>query len=82
MNIVDSPSCKCGELIQSINHIFWTCPILESDRFKMCRIFGLNMFDSFLIEYLLGNLNKKVAAIVKFIKMLIVKFIKIVSIKC
>jgi len=22
MNIVDSSSCKCGELIQSINHVF------------------------------------------------------------
>jgi len=35
---------------------------------------GLNMFDPFLIEYLLGNLNKKITAI-------IIKFIKIVSIK-
>jgi len=34
----------------------------------------LNMFDPFSIEYLMGNLNKKIAAI-------IVRFIKIVSMK-
>jgi len=75
MNIVDFPSCKYGELIQSINYIFWACPLLEFERFKMYRVLReLNMLNPFSIEYLMGNLNKKIAAI-------IVIFIKIVSIK-
>jgi len=64
MRLTESPSCCCGEAIQNLNHIFWACPILESERSKLLSLLRtLNLFDSFSVEYILGNINKKIAAI-------------------
>jgi len=65
MNLVDSPNCACDTDIQDINHIFWACPLLINDRKAMCKILRkLELQDPFSIEYLLGNLNGKIAAII------------------
>jgi len=75
INVVDSPECHCGERVQTINHVFWACPILESERLKLLKLFiNLELFDPFCIEYVMGNLNKKIAAI-------LTKFIKIINSK-
>jgi len=51
--------------IQDINHIFWACPILVKERKEMYEILRkLKLQDPFSIEYQLGNLNKKIAAII------------------
>jgi len=75
MRLVDSPMCKCGRDIQDVNHMFWAYLILVSERNKMYGIFrSLKLLDPFSIEYLLGNINKKIAAI-------ILKYIKMVNLK-
>jgi len=75
MNVVDSPECYCGERVQTINHVFWACPILESERLKLLKLLrNLKLFDPFCIEYVMSNLNKKIAAI-------LTKFIKIINSK-
>jgi len=75
MNVVDSPECHCGERVQTINHVFWACPILESERLKLLKLLrNLKLFDPFCIKYVMGNLNKKIAAI-------LIKFIKIINSK-
>jgi len=64
MNVVGSPGCCCGVDIQNINHIFWGYPLLnEERRILLVLLRSLNLFDSFSIEYLIGNLNRKIAAI-------------------
>jgi len=64
MKIADSPKCLCGTLNQDLNHLFWECPILMSERILLYKILRkLNLMDPFSIEYLVGNLNKKIAAI-------------------
>jgi len=70
MKLVDSPNCKCNMAIQDINHIFWECPILSIERMVMYEnLRKLKLQDPFSTEYLLGNLNKKIAAIIcKFIE--------------
>jgi len=58
-----------------MNHIFWACPILESERRKLLKLLrNLKLCDPFCIEYIMGNLNKKIAAI-------LTKFIKIINLK-
>jgi len=70
MNLVDTPECCCGEGIQTLNHIFWACPILKFERHKLLKLLkNLKLFDPFSIEYIMGN--KKTAAILtKFIKII------------
>jgi len=71
MRLADSLLYKCERESQDINHVFWSCPIIVNERNKMYDILrGLKLLDPFSIEYLLGNLNKKIAAIMlKYIKM-------------
>jgi len=66
--LIDSPNCSCDEASQDPNHIYWACPILEFEREKLILLLrGLKLFNPFSIEYLLGNINKKISAIlVKF----------------
>jgi len=69
MRLVESPICKCNTAIQDINHIFWACPILVRERKEMYKILRDLKQVSFSIEYLLGKLNRKIAAIIyKYIK--------------
>jgi len=64
MRLFESLGCCCGEVNQNLNYIFWICPILNSERKKLLTLLrALNLFDSFSIEYLLGNINKKIAAV-------------------
>jgi hypothetical protein len=69
VKISESPSCTCGSEIQSINHLFWACPILLKERKILIKSFlkqGLQLPLS--IEYVLNNLNKKIMkAITKFL---------------
>jgi len=70
MRLVDFPRCKCDNEIQDINHVFWSCPILFNERRKIYDVLkDFNLQDPFSVEYLLGNINKKIAAtILKYIK--------------
>jgi len=63
--LIDSPSCICGETFQDLNHIFGACPTLDFEREKLFILLRkLNLYDPFSVEYLLGHLNKKIAAII------------------
>jgi len=65
MKLVDSTNCKCYTAIQDINHILWACLILVKKRKEMYKIpRKLKLQDPFSIEYLLGNLNRKIATII------------------
>jgi len=68
--LIDSPNCECGYPVQNLNHIFWACPILAFERERLLSLLrNLNLLDPFSIEYLFGNFNKKIAAILlKFAK--------------
>jgi len=70
MGVKDSSECLCGEIVQNINHVFWACPFLNMERGRLLTVLrSLNLFDPFSIEYLIGNINKKVAAILlRFVK--------------
>jgi len=75
MRLIDSPMCNCGNTIQDLNHVFWACPILSEEKSKIYGILrGLKLLDSFSLEYLLGNINKKIATSLKYIKMANTKF--------
>jgi len=75
MRLIDSPVCKCGKSIQSLNHVFWTCSLVEIERSKIYIILrNFKLMDPFSMEYVLGNLSKKTAAI-------IIKFANIVYAK-
>jgi len=57
--------CSCGLSSQDLNHLFWACPILDNQRTKLfyslknCKLQG-----PFSVEYLLGNINRKIASII------------------
>jgi len=52
MKIANSLKCLCGTLNQDLNHLFWECPILTSERFLLYKILRkLNLMDSFSIEF-------------------------------
>jgi len=64
MKVTTSPGCCCGAELQNLNHIFWACPMLNYERRKLLILLrALKLFDPFSIEYLIGNLNKKIAVI-------------------
>jgi len=70
MRLVESSIYKCNTINQDINHIFWACPTLARERKEMYKsLRELKLQDPFSIEYLLDNLNRKIAAIIcKYIK--------------
>jgi len=55
---------------QNLNHIFSTCPLLNPERDAMYKILReLKLVDPFSVEYLIGNLNRKIATVmINFIK--------------
>jgi len=69
MKLVDSPACDCGFAPQDLNHLFWACLLLGSQRKKLYQLLRQkNMQDPFFVEYLLGNINKSIASVIcKFI---------------
>jgi len=77
---VNLPLVDCGEISQNLNHIFWTCPLLNEKRDVMYKILReLKLFDPFSLEYLIGNLNRKIAnVIINFSK----KYIKYWRLVC
>jgi len=67
MGLADTTKCSCNFEYQDINHIFWACPLLKEDRKVMLDVLrALKLQDPFSVEYLLGSLNKKIAAICQF----------------
>ena len=34
-NLVDSPTCICGEDDEDLNHVFWSCPRFADERTSM-----------------------------------------------
>jgi len=70
MYLVESSICKCETANQNINHVFWACPLLGGERKEIYKsLRELKLQDPFSFEYLLGNLNKKITAIIcKYIK--------------
>jgi len=66
LNVVTSPGCRCGAEFQNLNHFFWACPLLTEEKRKLFVLLrSLNLFDPFSIEYLIGNINKKIGNINK-----------------
>jgi len=64
IRVKDSPECLCETVTQDMNHIFWACPLLRVERGRLLTVLRiLNLFDPFSIKYLIGNINKKVAAV-------------------
>jgi len=64
MGVVDFPACSCGFLIQDLN-LFWACPILDNQRKKLYHSLKICKFQSpFSVEYLLDNINKRIASII------------------
>jgi len=61
MSLVDLPKCMCNYGNQDISHIFWSCP-KEERKVMYDALRALKLQDPFSVEYLLGNLNKKIAA--------------------
>jgi len=65
MGLIDSPACKCGFVSQDINHLFWACPFLVNKRQKLYKsLRQYNLQDPFSIEYLIGNIGKKIASLI------------------
>jgi len=65
MGLIDSPACNCDFVPQDLNHFFGDCPFLRIQRKKLYRLLRQrNLQDPFLIEYLLGNLDKITATII------------------
>jgi len=65
MDLVKSPICKCGLSSQDLNHLFWACPILDNQRTKLLWSLKIYKLQSpFSVEYLLGNINKRIASII------------------
>lgn len=57
-NIVQSPTCDCGISSQSANHIFWQCPILDSERAVLLHnIKDLCPNGPYVVNQFLGSLN-------------------------
>jgi len=69
MGLIDSPACNYGFVPQDLNHLFWACPYLISQRERLyCAFRQRNLQDLFSIEYLMGTIDKSIAAIIcKFI---------------
>ncbi|KYN04625.1 hypothetical protein ALC62_04497 [Cyphomyrmex costatus] len=69
LNLADSPICDCGESPQDINHIAWSCPCLVNPRKDLIRVLReCKLLQPFSIEYLIGNMNNKIAcALSKFL---------------
>jgi len=64
IRVKDSPNCMCDPVTQDLNHIFWSCPRMRDERERLLMFLRTqNLFDPFSIEYLIGNINKKIAAI-------------------
>jgi len=65
MGVVNSLDCRCGFSPQDLNHIFWACPLLVVQRQKLCnRLIQLKMQQPFSIEYVLDNINKRLAIMI------------------
>lgn len=67
--IIDSPSCACGEAIQSPNHVFCQCPLLIRERDALLSKLGtLYHTRPFCIEFFLHILeSKSIYALAEFI---------------
>lgn len=67
--IVDSPLCDCGNAPQSVNHIFWQCPLLEAERnLFLHRIQDLVPYGPYNIEqFLMCKSPNITSAIIDFI---------------
>ncbi|KAM0731572.1 putative RNA-directed DNA polymerase from transposon X-element [Formica fusca] len=69
-NLVPQSSCPCGALTQDINHILWSCPLLNTNRHSMIR--ALNQLDIFppmdAAELLAEPSSGVVLAIYSFLK--------------
>ena len=58
LGLAVSADCGCGHKDQDMNHIFWSCPIFNTDRDKLLhglRKYGL--MDPFSLEYVINNMN-------------------------
>jgi len=65
MRRIESPACNCGYESQDINHLFWSCPLLANQRQSLCvSLRQIKLQDPFSVEYLIGNLGKKVASLI------------------
>jgi len=60
--LVNSTACLCGYDYQDINHIFWSCSLKEERKILVTILRNLKLQDPFSVEYVLGKLNKKIAA--------------------
>lgn len=60
-NLVNSPSCDCGDPRQDINHILWHCPLLNDHRLTLFNSLNrLNFFLPFDVFKLLINPSQKI----------------------
>jgi len=66
MRCIESPACNCGYESQDLNHLFWACPLLANQRQSLCEssLRQIKLQDPFSMEYLIGNLGKKVAFLI------------------
>jgi|GEM_PF-3876030 len=65
MKLVESPAYHGGFPSQYLNHLFWVCPILDYQKKKLLNSLRLCKLQSpFSVEYLLGNIDRKIASII------------------
>jgi len=55
----------CDFPSQDLNHLFWACPILDNQKQRLLNfLIACKLQSPFSVEYLLGNMNKRIASII------------------